>query len=67
MANTLGNTIKTLRIQKSMTQLELANRVGIERSYLTKLENSTRGSNANITTLKAIAAVLGVSLSFLLG
>jgi transcriptional regulator with XRE-family HTH domain len=50
-----------------MTQLELANRVGIERSYLTKLENSTRGSNANISTLKAIAAVLGVSLSFLLG
>lgn len=36
---TLGQQIKTLRVEKNLSQPELANAIGIEQSYLSKLEN----------------------------
>jgi transcriptional regulator with XRE-family HTH domain len=66
MVKSLGSTLKKLRNQKRLTQQELANRAGIERSYVTKLEAGTRGSKVSAKTLNSLAIVLDVSLDSLL-
>ncbi|MCL1076679.1 XRE family transcriptional regulator [Parashewanella spongiae] len=36
---TLGQIIKQIRVEKALSQPELAEKIGIEQSYLSKLEN----------------------------
>ena len=51
--NTLGQTLRSLRKSKQWTQLDLAGRAGIARSYVTHLELDNR--NPTIDTLKKLA------------
>jgi transcriptional regulator with XRE-family HTH domain len=66
MAETLGNRIKSLRIQNNLTQLELANRLDIDRSYIAKLESGNRGSNVSTSILKSLASIFDVPIATLL-
>ena len=48
--------IRNIRMEKGMTQQELADLVGLDRTTITKIEN---GATPSIDTAKRIAAVLG--------
>lgn len=48
--------IKLLRKQKNLTQVELAKKSGVDRGYLSKIENGE--GNPTYDTLQKIAAAL---------
>lgn len=56
----LGQKIKKLRLDKGLSQLEVANEVGVARSAIAQYERGTK--IPNLLTGKAIAEVLGCSL-----
>ena len=57
----LGERIRTLRLEKGISQEKLASLSEIDRSYLGKVERAE--SNISILSLKKILEVLGVSAS----
>ena len=60
----LGNAIRICRAGKGMSQIKLAELVGITGSYLSLLEANKR--NISFGTLKIIAEVLQIPLSILI-
>lgn len=60
----IGEKISELRKLNKMTQVELAKKSSISRSYLADIEKDRY--NASVDTLKSIAESLGVSVSELL-
>ena len=60
----LGDRIRKLRKQRGWTQVEMAEKVGIDRSFLADVERGKR--NISILNLELIAKGLKVSLSQLL-
>ena len=62
---TLGERTRRLRREKGWTQGELARRVGIKPSRISKYENGTY--QPNLATVKAIADALGTTTDHLLG
>ena len=59
-----GNTIKTLREQKKMTQADLANRLAVSDKAISKWE--TAKGYPDITLLEPLALALGVSIAELI-
>jgi transcriptional regulator with XRE-family HTH domain len=57
----LGNRIRTLRKKRGWTQVEMAEKVGIDRSFLADVERGKR--NVSILNLDLMADGLKVSLS----
>ena len=57
----LGDRIRKLRKQQGWTQAEMAERVGIDRSFLADVERGKR--NISILNLSHIAEGLNVTLS----
>ena len=53
---TIGNNIKTNRKKQNLTQIELAVEVGIDRAYLSEIENGK--ANISVNILYAIADAL---------
>lgn len=60
----IGKRIKYLRKSNKFTQVELAKKANISRSYLADIENDRY--NASVDTLKSIANNLNVNLSDIL-
>ena len=60
----LGAKVKALRIKRNSTQLELAEKCGLDRNYIGMLERGER--NPSYLTLQKIAQGLCVSLTKLL-
>ena len=60
----LGRRLRTLRRQRSLTQEELAERVGISASFLGHIERGSRV--ASLETLVALSNVLKTSPHYLL-
>lgn len=60
----IGNKIKDLRKLNKLTQVELAKKANISRSYLADIEKDRY--NASVDTLKALANGLNVKLSDIL-
>lgn len=58
--NSLGETIRTLRMARSMTRAKLAEMVGISESHLNKIEAGTR--QPGINTYQNIMDVLGAEV-----
>lgn len=56
----IGNKIKLLRLQCSLTQEELADRCDLTKGYISQLENDL--TSPSIITLKDILSALGSSL-----
>ena len=61
----MGKRIRKLRIQRDMTQKQLAEQVMVSPSSITRLE--TGDTMVSVFTLKRIAQVLDVSADFILG
>ena len=57
----VGQRIKELRKSANLSQEEFAFRCGMDRTYITSLENGKR--NVSIVNLEKIAKVFGMSLS----
>jgi transcriptional regulator with XRE-family HTH domain len=64
--NTIGKIIKTARLNMGLTQEELANKVGVQKSAIAKWENG-RVSEIKRSNLKALADTLGLDPNVLLG
>ncbi len=62
---TLGENIKFVRIQKKISQAELAKAANIHQKNISKYEND--GVVPSAITLKEIAKALGVTTDYLLG
>ncbi|MBZ9633144.1 helix-turn-helix domain-containing protein [Clostridium sp. FP1] len=60
----IGSKIKEYRNKEGLTQVELANKANISRSYLGDVEKNRY--NASVETLQKIAAALGIPVSELL-
>lgn len=63
LARYLGNTIKDLRQQHGLTIAEVADRAGISRGMLSKIENAQTATS--LDSLTKLAGALGVSLATL--
>lgn len=61
----LGETIKSLRIEKGLTQPQLAKMVGVSNGMISVWENNINEPKASY--LKALATALEVSVGVLLG
>ena len=61
----LGERIKDMRIQRHLTQSELALRCGLNRNYVGMLERGER--NPTYITLVGVAQHLGISVSQMIG
>jgi transcriptional regulator with XRE-family HTH domain len=61
----IGDNIKFFREKAKMTQVELAKKASISRSYLADVERNRY--NPSLDTLKAIASALNVSVNSLIG
>ena len=64
LLSALGNRIRQRRTRAGWTQVQLAERIGIDRSFLADVERGKR--NISILNLDLIAKGLKVSLSELL-
>lgn len=62
----IGERLRRLRRERSLTQEQLAERAGVSRELVSKLEQGTRNS-ARVSSLAALATALDVDLSDLLG
>ena len=58
---TIGNNIKTNRKKQNLTQIELAVAVGIDRAYLSEIENGK--TNISINILFAISDALEIDIN----
>lgn len=60
----LGENIKRIRTKNNITQVEIAKRLGVDRSFVSNLENAK--TNPTLATITNLAQVLGVSTRELL-
>ena len=60
-AEGLGDRVRILRLNKSMTQEELAEKSGLSTKYIGELERGQ--SNPTLTTIEKIATALGVEMA----
>ena len=60
----IGKNIRVLRKKENLSQIDLAVAVGIDRSYLSEIENGKR--NVTIMLLQNIATILTVKIEDLL-
>ena len=58
---TFGERVRALRKRKGWTQAEMADFLGIDRSYLAGIESGKR--NLSLLNIKVISDGLGISLS----
>ena len=54
----LGSNLRRLRIARGLTQVEVANRAGITRAHINRLEHGTY--NARLDTVRKLAMALNV-------
>lgn len=60
-----GNRLKELRQERKLTQLELANYLGVTRSLIGMVENNKQGGGRDFT--KKVAEYFNVSIDYLEG
>ena len=63
-AKKLGENLKKMRIKKDISQIELARILGVDRSFVSNIENGK--NNPTLSTITSLAKALGVSTNELL-
>ena len=61
----IGKKINRLRLQRGLTQEELANDVGVDPKHISRIENGSRNGSAQL--IRKISEVTGKPLSFFYG
>ena len=64
ICSVIGTNIRKVRNSKKLSQEELAFKAGIDRSYLSEIENGYK--NLSVIMLEQIAIALGVKVAMLL-
>ena len=60
----LGENLKKLRLKKKMSQGDISRKLGVDRAYISSIENGRM--NPTLTTLEKLAEAMGVNSSELL-
>lgn len=60
----VGQTIRLLRVEKKLNQEELADKAGLDRTYVSGVERCVR--NITLESLESIVEALDVDVSFFL-
>lgn len=60
----LGENLKRIRLAKKLSQGDLSKSLGVDRAYISNIENGRM--NPTLSTLEKIARALGISSSELL-
>ncbi|HMP85184.1 MAG TPA: helix-turn-helix transcriptional regulator [Candidatus Paceibacterota bacterium] len=60
----LGENLKKIRIKKDITQTSLAETLGVDKSFISNIENGK--TNPTLSTIANLAQALGVSTNELL-
>lgn len=63
-ARKLGDNLKKIRTRKNITQIKISEDLGVNRSFVSNLENGK--TNPTLATITKLAQVLGVSTNELL-
>ena len=63
-AKKLGENLKKIRMTKNITQTELAETLGVDKSFISNIENGK--ANPTLSTITGLARVLKVSTNELL-
>lgn len=63
-AKKLGENLKKIRTKKNITQTELAKTLGVDKSFVSIIENGK--TNPTLSTITNLAKTLGVSTNELL-
>jgi DNA-binding Xre family transcriptional regulator len=63
---TLGKKVYRLRVERKLTQQELAERAGVSQAIISRLETDDR-TNVTSDVLKGLAKVLGCTTDYLVG
>jgi transcriptional regulator with XRE-family HTH domain len=63
-AKKLGENLKRIRTKKNITQTELAKTLGVDKSFVSNIENGK--TNPTLSTITNLAQTLGVSTNELL-
>lgn len=57
-AKKLGGNLKRIRVKKNITQIEIAKTLGVDRSFVSNIENGK--NNPTLATIAKLAQALGV-------
>jgi len=57
----LGENLRKLRLKKNMSQVDLATALGVDRAYISNIENGRM--NPTLSTLEKIAGALEIPMS----
>jgi transcriptional regulator with XRE-family HTH domain len=60
----LGENLKKLRLKKKMSQGDISRKLGVDRAYISSIENGRM--NPTLTTLEKLAEAIGINSSELL-
>jgi len=60
----LGENLKKIRLNKNITQIEIAKKLGVDRAFVSNIENAK--TNPTLATITNLAQTLGVSTNELL-
>ncbi len=60
----LGQNLKKLRLKKKMSQGDISRKLGVDRAYISSIENGRM--NPTLSTLEKLAEAIGVNSSELL-
>jgi len=63
-AKKLGENLKEIRLSKGIKQVAIANLLGVDRSFVSNIENGK--TNPTLSTITSLAKALGVSINELL-
>lgn len=64
---TTGERIKELRIRRNMTQVQLADAVGVSPQVISNIERSYTSDRTKADVLATMASVLGTTIDYLIG
>lgn len=56
----LGNNLKAIRVGKNITQSDLADVLGVDKSFVSNIENGK--NNPTLSTISSLAKALGVTV-----
>ena len=60
----LGENLKKLRLKKKMSQGDISRKLGVDRAYISSIENGRM--NPTLTTLEKLAEAIGINSAELL-
>lgn len=63
-SETLGQNLRRFRLDRGLSQLDLAKMLKVDKSYISNIENAK--SNPTLSTIERLANLLKVSISELL-